>query len=79
MEKTNLVANIIQTFIKVKYEKDIYLNDIASNIKVFDNGKFYFNCHDFIEKNGLKLDQFKKDFNELITIYSYFTNKKEES
>ena len=80
MEKIKLVASIIQTFIKAKYDRDIPLDIIAAEIKVFDNGKFFYNCHHFIEmleQEGviLKLDQFKEDFKNLITIYSFFIKK----
>lgn len=84
MEKTKLVASIIQTFIKVKYDRDLLLDDIAAEIKVFDDGKFFYNCHHFIEMlehEGviLKLDQFKEDFKSLITVYSFFIREDKQA
>lgn len=84
MEKTKLVASMIQTFIKVKYDRDLPLDDIAAEIKVFDNGKFFYNCHHFtemLEHEGviLKLDQFKEDFKSLITVYSFFIREDKQA
>lgn len=84
MEKTKLVASMIQTFIKVKYDRDLPLDDIVAEIKVFDDGKFFYNCHHFIEMlehEGviLKLDQFKEDFKSLITVYSFFIKEDKQT
>lgn len=81
MEKTKELATMIQMFLKIKYNKDISVDNIIANIKVFDDNKFCYNCHSFIESlkqegQELKLDQFKEDFHSLITIYSFFDKKK---
>ena len=51
MEKTKELATMIQMFLKIKYNKDISVDNIIANIKVFEDNKFCYNCHSFIGSN----------------------------
>lgn len=70
--KINQAAMLLKLFLLIKYDIDEPTDKLAEHIKQIGDG-FVFNCHDITEKLGVKLDDFKKEFSKLFTIYSYYT------
>lgn len=70
------VAEFLYEFITSKYDINdgvldkVTFCDVVAGLKAEDNGHFTFNCHEVIEAAGITIDQFKKDFAGLITIFS---------
>lgn len=63
------IANFIHKFVEWKYHGLIAYSDIEKGVIEFPDGRFGFNCHKSLEHYGIRLDQFKKDFSDLLTIF----------
>ena len=71
----NIIAEFLYEFITTKYHineevDEVSIKDILSSIKTFDDANFAYNCHDVLEKCGIGIDQFKKDFSDLLLIFN---------
>ena len=70
------VAEFLYEFITSKYNINdgvldkVTFCDVVAGLKSEDNGHFTFNCHHVLEAAGIGIDQFKKDFSDLLTIFS---------
>ena len=65
-----LIARFIHDFVESKYRDLISYSVIENSITEYPDGRFGFNCHDMMMKYGISIDQFKKDFSELILIFN---------
>lgn len=73
------IARFIHDFAESKYRDLIPYAVIEDSITEFHNGRFGFNCHDLMKRYRIDLNQFKKDFSELILIFNYTPEKSEKS
>jgi dsRNA-specific ribonuclease len=64
------IARFIHDFVESKYRDLISYSVIENSITEYPDGRFGFNCHSMLEKYGIGIDQFKKDFTDLLTIFS---------
>jgi hypothetical protein len=64
------IARFIHDFVESKYRDLISYSVIENSITEYTDGRFCFNCHAMLEKYGISIDQFKKDFSDLLTIFS---------
>jgi hypothetical protein len=64
------IARFIHDFVESKYRDLISYSVIENSITEYPDGRFGFNCHAMLEKYGISIDQFKKDFSSLLTIFS---------
>jgi hypothetical protein len=64
------IARFIHDFVESKYRDLISYSVIENSITEYPDGRFGFNCHAMLEKYGIGIDQFKKDFTDLLTIFS---------
>lgn len=64
------IARFIHDFVESKYRDLISYSVIENSITEYPDGRFGFNCHAMLEKYGISIDQFKKDFTDLLTIFS---------
>lgn len=70
-----IIAEFLYEFITSKYhindgELDkVSFRDVVDGLKTVDDGRFTFNCHKVLEKYGIGIDQFKKDFADLLIIF----------
>jgi hypothetical protein len=73
------IARFIHDFAESKYRDLIPYSVIESSITELPNGRFGFNCHDTLKRYGIDINQFKRDFSELILIFNYTPEKSEKS
>ncbi len=74
------IAKFIHEFVEWKYHDLISYNEIEKAMIYYqDSNKYGFNCHAVLEKYGIGIDQFKKDFSDLLTIFSRVEEKSEKS
>ena len=65
------IANFIHKFVEWKYHYLIAYSEIEKGMIYYpDSNKYGFNCHAVLEKYGIGIDQFKKDFSDLLMIFS---------
>lgn len=74
-----LIARFIHDFAESNYRDLIPYSLIESSITEFPDGRFGFNCHDMLKRCGIDINQFKRDFSELILIFNYTPEKSEKS
>lgn len=73
-EKT--IAEFLYEFISAKYHINdgsldaVTFRELLDNLKKFDDVHWGFNCKMVLEEAGITIDQFKKDFSGLLTIFS---------
>jgi len=65
-----LIARFIHDFVESKYRDLIPYSVIENSVTEYSDGRFGFNCHDLMMKYGIGLDQFKRDFSDLILIFN---------
>ena len=64
------IASFIHSFVECKYHNLISYNEIENAVIEYSDGRFGFNCHAVLEKYGIGIDQFKKDFADLLLIFN---------
>jgi len=64
------IANFIHKFVEWKYHGLIAYSEIEDAVIEYQDGRFGFNCHAVLEKNEIDIDQFKKDFADLLLIFN---------
>lgn len=64
------IANFIHKFVEWKYSGLIAYREIENAVIEYPDGRFGFNCHAVIEKYGIGIDQFKKDFADLLLVFN---------
>jgi hypothetical protein len=64
------VANFIHKFVEWKYHGLIAYSEIEKAVIEYPDGLFGFNCHAVLEKYSIGIDQFKKDFSDLLLIFN---------
>ena len=64
------VALFIHCFVESKYKNLIAHKVIEDAVIEYPDGRFGFNCHAVLEKYGIGIDQFKKDFADLLLIFN---------
>lgn len=69
------IAHFIHAFVESKYKGLIAYSEIEKAVIEFPDGRFAFNSHEALEHYGIKLDRFKKDFSDLLTIFSRVEEK----
>lgn len=66
-----IIANFIHQFVEWKYHDLISYNEIEKGIVYYpDTDRYGFNCHKVLEKYGIGIDKFKKDFADLLLIFN---------
>ena len=71
-----IIAEFLYEFIKSKYNINVgeldkvAFSDVVDGLKTVDDTRFTFNCHQVLEAAGIGIDQFKKDFAELLLIFN---------
>lgn len=71
-----IIAEFLYEFITSKYgindgELDkVTFRDVVDGLKTIDDTRFTFNCHHVLEAAGIGIDQFKKDFADLLLIFN---------
>lgn len=65
------IAKFIHSFVECKYHDLISYFDIENAVTYYpDTDRYGFNCHKVLEKYGIGIDQFKKDFADLLLIFN---------
>lgn len=65
------IAKFIHSFVECKYHGLIAYFDIENAVTYYsDTDRYGFNCHKVLEKYGIGIDQFKKDFADLLLIFN---------
>lgn len=71
-----IIAEFLYEFISSKYDINdgeldkVTFRDVVDGLKTVDDARFTFNCHQVLEAAGIGIDQFKKDFADLLLIFN---------